>query len=112
MREWVMQGWQYTDKFWPFGQSAVRHEEATYVLGSLGQGLGRVSQVFARSASRFVVRSSVSNAQGRRNIYRGPTAHERYREGLRQGREESTKYRMSCILQVLIDTESVECFLT
>lgn len=108
MKEWVDRGWAFTDKNWPFGRSSTRQEGATLFLGPLGQGSKQILSTPEQRRAAVTLASSLVSAAAKKPRPKPPPSKGTYNEGLRRGlkkgREEATKYPLSCDIYIALFT--------
>ncbi|KAJ5546938.1 HET-domain-containing protein [Penicillium frequentans] len=106
MRQWVQQGWKFTDKNWPFGRSEYRHDGATNMLGPARDVLWDIMRrpEMLQLLSQAVKIAAAGSIQPIKNTKRRDLHKSTYGDGLKEGREAATKYPLSCALQISIMT--------
>jgi len=108
MKEWVDQGWAFTDKNWPFGRSETRQEGATLFLGPLGQGSKQILLTPEKRHAAVTLATSLVSAVAKKPRPKPPpfkgTYNDGLRRGLKKGREEATKYPLSCDIYISLFT--------
>ena len=108
MKEWVDQGWAFTDKHWPFGRSSTRQEGATLFLGPLAQGSKQILLTPEKRHAAVTLASSLVSVAANKPRPKPPPFKSTYKDGLRrglkQGREEATKYPQSCDIYISLFT--------
>lgn len=67
MRDWIDQGWDYNDRYWPFGHGNKRYEGASYVLGPGNEVIGKLLGTAARVFSYSLINPRAGTAHHRRN---------------------------------------------
>jgi hypothetical protein len=96
MKEWVSNGWKYTDENWPFGQGQKRHEGASHVLGPAGDKLGVVLQRVMRLSLTVAARTQT----GRRPADTTRLTRDfNHRERLRLAKN-PPQYPLSCLVTI------------
>jgi len=108
MKEWVDKGWAFTDKNWPFGRSETRQEGATLFLGPLGQGSKQILLTPEKRHAAVTLATSLVSAVAKKPRPKPPpfkgTYNDGLRRGLKKGREEATKYPLSCDIYISLFT--------
>ena len=97
MRDWINQGWDYTDRYWPFGHGVKRHEGASYVLGPGSQVIGRLVVTASRIFTRTII-----NPRASTKYHRKKEIHKQQLENARN----PTKHPLSCVVKITARTQA------
>ena len=101
MREWVANGWEFTDQYWPFGHGTKRHEGATYVLGPGREALGWFVTRSVQFAVRYGLQASFNPRSDNRSRLLGASQGHR-----RSGEGSQSQHPLSCVVKISTETGS------